>query len=125
MPAPGACYSSVVIESISIEPRPHGAALLALAADPVRYQVLTILARQEHCVCELQDMVEVPLNLLSYHLRALRDAGLVSCAKQGRRRDYRLEPGAMERLAAALPGAKAGRVGAERRREREAAGRLG
>jgi ArsR family transcriptional regulator len=80
------------------------AGLLALAADPVRYQLLTTLARGEECVCDLQKEVPVPMNLLSYHLRVLREAGLVTCTPRGRRRDYRLAEGAMQRLKAALPG---------------------
>ena len=81
------------------------AGLLALAADPVRYQLLTTLSQGEECVCDLQKQVPVPMNLLSYHLRVLREAGLVTCTPRGRRRDYRLAEGAMERLLAALPGA--------------------
>ncbi len=82
-----------------------GAALLAVASDPIRHRILTVLAREQQCVCELQDLVPVPMNLLSYHLRELREAGLVECTKRGRRRDYRLAPEALGRLRAALPGA--------------------
>jgi DNA-binding transcriptional ArsR family regulator len=65
--------------------------------------VLTILARERRCVCDLQEMVPVPMNLLSYQLRELRQAGLVQVTKRGRRPDYQLAPGALERLRAALP----------------------
>ena len=97
----------MVIESNGIEQSAEGAALLALAADPVRYQVLDQLAHRGRCVCELQEAIPVPLNRLSYHLRELREAGLVRCTKRGRRRDYEVAAGALERLRAALPGATA------------------
>jgi len=55
------------------------------------------------CVCDLQAEVAVAPNLLSYHLRVLREAGLVTSARRGRWIDYRLAHGALERLDAALP----------------------
>lgn len=94
----------MVIDSIAADVAQSGAGLIALAADPVRYQVLTTLARGTECVCDLQQRVPVPMNLLSYHLRVLREAGLVTCTPRGRRREYQLADGALERLAAALPG---------------------
>jgi len=92
-----------MVDSIELEQWTERAGLLAVAADPIRLGLLNILARQQRCVCDLQEAVPVPLNLLSYHLRALREAGLVECSKRGRRRDYRLAAGAFERLHAALP----------------------
>jgi ArsR family transcriptional regulator len=94
-----------MIDSMLTESSLTQAGLLALASDPIRYQLLTTLSQREECVCDLQKEVPVPMNLLSYHLRVLREAGLVTCTPRGRRRDYRLAEGAMERLVAALPGA--------------------
>ena len=45
------------------------------------------------CVCDLRDEVPVAANLLSYHLRVLRDAGLVTATRRGRWVDYRLAGG--------------------------------
>jgi ArsR family transcriptional regulator len=78
--------------------------LLSAVADPVRWTVIRHLARRgTSCVCELQDRVPVATNLLSYHLKVLRDAGLVTSARRGRWIDYTLAPDAAERLAGALP----------------------
>lgn len=41
-------------------------------------------------------------NLLSYHLRVLREAGLVEGARRGRRVDYRVRPLALQELAVEL-----------------------
>ena len=80
------------------------AALLSEVADPVRWTVLRHLARNgTSCVCDLQDRVPVAANLLSYHLKVLRDAGLVTSARRGRWIDYTLAADAAERLADALP----------------------
>ena len=64
---------------------------LAALADPVRLRLIGVLAGGGRCVCDLQDQVPVAPNLLSYHLRVLREAGLVTAARRGRWVDYRLD----------------------------------
>ena len=78
--------------------------LLQAVADPVRWTVLTRLAQSPRCVCDLQEHVPVAPNLLSYHLRVLREAGLVTATRRGRWIDYALANDALDRLSAALPG---------------------
>ena len=58
----------------------------------MRLRIVGVLAGGTRCVCDLQDSVPVAANLLSYHLRVLRDAGLVTAARRGRWIDYRLDP---------------------------------
>jgi ArsR family transcriptional regulator len=77
--------------------------LLATAADPVRWVVLRRLAGGPACVCDLQTHVTAAPSLLSYHLKVLREAGLVTTSKRGRWVDYALAHDAWQRLAAALP----------------------
>jgi len=79
------------------------AALLAVAADPVRFALLEALTAGTTCVCELQEQVPVAANVLSYHLKVLREAGLISAARRGRWIDYTLADGALDRLHGALP----------------------
>ncbi len=64
---------------------------LAALADPVRLRIVGVLAGGGRCVCDLQDNVPVAANLLSYHLRVLREAGLVTAARRGRWVDYCLD----------------------------------
>ncbi|WP_228372899.1 ArsR/SmtB family transcription factor [Demequina subtropica] len=78
-------------------------ALLQAAADPVRWTVLERLADGPRCVCDLQEHVDVSSTLLSYHLRILRDAELVTATRRGRWIDYALAADASSRLAGALP----------------------
>lgn len=78
--------------------------LLSAVSDPVRWTVLSHLAAVgESCVCDLQERVPVAPNLLSYHLKVLREAALVTTKRRGRWVDYTLAVDAPERLAAALP----------------------
>ncbi len=81
-----------------------GAALLAVAADPIRWSLLQQLATGELCVCKLQEQLPIAANLLSYHLKVLREAGLVTSSRRGRWIDYALASDATARLRAALPG---------------------
>ena len=67
-------------------------------ADPARLAILGELRPGTRCVCELQADLDMPSNLLSYHLRILREAGLVSGTRRGRRTDYRIEPDGIEAL---------------------------
>ena len=95
-----------MIEAIGIETSPgeDGPVLLGVVADPVRWRLLAALAdRGTHCVCELQPIGGVATNVLSYHLKVLREAGLIEGARRGRWIDYSLADGALERLHAALP----------------------
>jgi len=51
-------------------------ALKALA-DETRLRIFTLLTRQELCVCEIEDMLNLSQSLVSNHLAVLRQAGLV------------------------------------------------
>lgn len=78
--------------------------LLKAVADPTRLAVLdTLAAGGARCHCDLEDELGVPANRLSFHLKVLRDAGLVRANRQGRRVRYCLQFGAIDAVRAALP----------------------
>ena len=79
-------------------------ALLQAVADPVRWSLLQQLTHGQACVCDLQKHLPIPANLLSYHLKVLREAGLIVSSRRGRWIDYTLAGDALARLHAALPG---------------------
>jgi protein-tyrosine-phosphatase/DNA-binding transcriptional ArsR family regulator len=65
-----------------------------LAAHPVRWRLLTELAGSDYRVRELVSRVEQPQNVVSYHLRLLRDGGLVTAGRSsfdGRDSYYHLD----------------------------------
>ena len=80
--------------------------VLQAVADPVRWAVLAMLAQTPRCVCKIQEQIPIAGNLLSYHLKVLREAGLVTTSRRGRWVDYALAVDASERMRAALPGAE-------------------
>src|SRR4028119_1539787 len=53
-------------------------------SDPLRIQILELLREQELCVCELCDRLGVPQPKLSFHLKTLKEAGLVRSRQEGR-----------------------------------------
>ena len=77
-------------------------AFVSLAAHPLRWQLLTTLADSDYRVRELVALLDEPQNLLSYHLRQLRDGGLVTARRSshdGRDTYYHLD---LDRCADAL-----------------------
>jgi ArsR family transcriptional regulator len=71
-------------------------------SDPTRLGILQRLLTGERCVCELTDALDAAQSRLSFHLRVLRDAGLVRDRRAGRWVYYTLIPEAFEALAHAL-----------------------
>ena len=94
------CCPPMVAEALS----PDGAADMArtfkVLGDPVRLRVLSLIASRrggEVCVCEITDAFELTGPTISYHLRMLREAGLVDCERRATWVYYWIIP---ERLAA-------------------------
>jgi ArsR family transcriptional regulator len=50
---------------------------LKVLAEPKRLLILHLLMEGVHCNCELGDALQLAPNLISHHLRILRQAGLV------------------------------------------------
>jgi ArsR family transcriptional regulator len=65
-------------------------------SDETRLQIIELLNKGESCVCELTDTLDTAQSRLSFHLRVLRDAGIVRDRKDGRWVYYELDPDAFE-----------------------------
>jgi ArsR family transcriptional regulator, arsenate/arsenite/antimonite-responsive transcriptional repressor / arsenate reductase (thioredoxin) len=77
-------------------------AFVRLAAHPVRWRLLSALAESDYRVRELVALVGEPQNLVSYHLKLLRDGGLATVTRSsfdGRDSYYHLD---LDRCGAAL-----------------------
>jgi ArsR family transcriptional regulator len=59
-------------------------------SDPLRIRVIELLRSQELCVCELMEKLEISQSKLSFHLKILKEAGLVQTRQEGRWIYYRL-----------------------------------
>lgn len=68
-------------------------------ADQKRLQIMYELTRKGSvCVCDLTDIVDMPQSKLSYHLKILLDAGLVTRETKGTWSYYELNSGEVDRL---------------------------
>ena len=63
----------------------------ALSDEP-RLRILERLRGGERCVCELTDALDAAQSRLSFHLKALKDAGLVNDRREGRWMYYSIAP---------------------------------
>jgi ArsR family transcriptional regulator len=70
--------------------------------DEIRLEVLGLLRGGERCVCELTAHLALAQSRLSFHLKVLKDAGLVSHRREGRWSYYALDAEAVRELEAFL-----------------------
>ena len=64
-------------------------------SDETRLGIIEKLRNGEHCVCDLQDDLDAAQSRLSFHLRVLKEAGLVADRKEGRWSYYSIVPEAL------------------------------
>lgn len=78
------------------------ASRLGALADPIRLQVISIIANApggEVCACDFVEPLGKSQPTISHHLKVLAEAGIVEGDKRGRWVWYRLAPGAVDGLA--------------------------
>ncbi|MBI4002630.1 MAG: winged helix-turn-helix transcriptional regulator [Nitrospira defluvii] len=67
-------------------------------ADSTRLEILDELKGGECCVCELTDTLQAGQSRLSFHLKVLKDAGLILDRRDGRWMYYRVNAEALDEL---------------------------
>ena len=68
----------------------RAARLFHALSDETRLSILKRLRHGERCVCELTDALDAAQSRLSFHLRVLKEAGLVTDRREGRWMYYTL-----------------------------------
>ncbi|HEY4218982.1 MAG TPA: metalloregulator ArsR/SmtB family transcription factor [Gemmatimonadaceae bacterium] len=71
-------------------------------SDETRLAVVEMLRHGERCVCELQDELDAAQSRLSFHLRVLKEAGIVIDRKEGRWVHYSLNAEVFAELSEAI-----------------------
>jgi ArsR family transcriptional regulator len=74
----------------------RAAVLFHALSDPVRIAALDMLRGGERCVCELQDELDIAQSRLSFHLKVLKEAGLVHDRREGRWSYYTIDSAALD-----------------------------
>ena len=67
-------------------------------SDETRLKIIDLLRNGERCVCDLTDALDAGQSRLSFHLKVLKDAKLVTDRREGRWAYYALAPDAFAQL---------------------------
>jgi ArsR family transcriptional regulator len=101
----GACCAPIQTETLTTQDAKTLAKGFAALGDPVRLQLLSLLATSGEgavCVCDLVEPVGKSQPTVSHHLKILREAGLVTSERRGTNNWYAAVPGALDALRDAL-----------------------
>ena len=90
-------------------------ALFHALSDGTRLSILQRLRLGERCVCDLTDALDAAQSRLSFHLRVLKDAGLVTDRKDGRWMYYTLNAETLAEVGEVVDAMAAAPSAAERR----------
>src|SRR5215212_8102967 len=88
-------YSAVPTAARAAPDLDRAVSLFHALSDATRLSILETLRGGEQCVCDLQDGLDAAQSRLSFHLRVLKEAGLVEDRKEGRWSYYRIAPQAL------------------------------
>ena len=64
--------------------------ILKKISEPNRLKILCILKNGEKCVCDIWQCLKLPQNLVSHHLKVLKDLNLISSKRVGLKVFYQL-----------------------------------
>jgi ArsR family transcriptional regulator len=81
----------------------HAAQWFHCLAECTRLYILEFLSQQDRSVTELEKLTGAPLSTVSFHLKVLRESGLIREYRDGRRRYYSLRADTMEHMMALIP----------------------
>jgi ArsR family transcriptional regulator, lead/cadmium/zinc/bismuth-responsive transcriptional repressor len=92
LPYPMTEKIKMAVEDIGNKDYSETGALFKGLADPARIKIIEALGVKELCVCVLVDITGLQYAALSYHLRSLKELGLISFRKDGNFFIYSLTP---------------------------------
>jgi ArsR family transcriptional regulator, arsenate/arsenite/antimonite-responsive transcriptional repressor len=104
-PVAGECCAPLACEPLPQAGADELAPLFKALADPARLRLLSLIACHdggESCVCDLLEAFDVSAPAISYHLKILREAGLISSERRGTWVYYRVNPDVLARMSVVL-----------------------
>jgi ArsR family transcriptional regulator len=87
-----------VVSLSAVRDEKRTARLFHALSDETRLRIIEQLADGEQCVCDLSGALETGQSRLSFHLKTLKDAGLLRDRREGRWIYYALDPGTLSEL---------------------------
>lgn len=118
-------YTVSVTTTLGSPDLARAARLFHALSDETRLAVLDMLRSGEQCVCDLQGALDAAQSRLSFHLRVLKDAGLVRDRKEGRWSYYAIDPDAVAELESLVESFRPGLVRITRGSSSAKAGKSG
>jgi ArsR family transcriptional regulator len=96
-----ACCAPLGASALTPQQAADLAPMFKALGDPVRLRLLSLIAASapEACVCDLTDAFDLSGPTISYHLKTLREAGLVDCERRGTWVYYWVRPEVLRGLA--------------------------
>ena len=89
--------SSTAVKAL-LPPRRHSlqeaASWFHALGDETRLKIVECVMESEQCVCDLTELLSSKQSLLSFHLKTLKDAGILNDRRDGRWVYYSLNPDA-------------------------------
>jgi DNA-binding transcriptional ArsR family regulator len=80
---------------------------MKLLGHPIRLNIVLMLLKRDHCVCEFYYVFEEPQNLISYNLKKLKDGGLVESYYRSNHKIYKINEAiapVIRKITTAVPG---------------------
>ncbi len=90
-------YIEAMATTVSLN-RTRAATLFHALSDETRLEILDRLRNGEQCVCDLTDVLKAAQSRLSFHLKVLKEAGLIRDRPEGRWMYYALTEDAFEEV---------------------------
>jgi ArsR family transcriptional regulator len=84
-------------------------------SDETRLSIIQRLRLGERCVCDLTDALDAAQSRLSFHLKVLKEAGLVTDRREGRWMYYTLNPETLGEIAGLVESLASAPSAAERK----------
>jgi ArsR family transcriptional regulator len=102
------CCPPVVAAPLDAEQAGNTAKMFKALGDPIRLRLLSMIASAPDdggagvCVCDLTGPFDLSAPTISYHLKTLREAGLVTSERRGTWVHYRVRKDSLELLSGLL-----------------------
>lgn len=72
--------------------------MLKAIAEENRFEIISLLSRGSLCVCEIEEKLKIPQNLISHHLSVLKKAGLIDNCRCGKKNFYSINKQSFDAL---------------------------
>ena len=80
-----------MLKEISKAKKENISKLMVSFSDPFRLEIIDLMMDGEVCVCDVMKLTNLSQSRISYHIKILKEAGLISDRQEGRWVYYKLD----------------------------------